>query len=68
MGVPLTQFNLASSIRNIMAVYKLTESDSTVIVLPLFHVHGLLAGLLTSLISGAAVVLPAAGQFSASTF
>ncbi|KAI4347554.1 hypothetical protein L6164_008359 [Bauhinia variegata] len=67
-GVPLTQYNLASSVKNIKSVYKLTESDSTVIVLPLFHVHGLIAGLLSSLGSGAAVALPAAGRFSASTF
>ncbi|KAI4370069.1 hypothetical protein MLD38_018454 [Melastoma candidum] len=67
-GVPLSQLNLASSVQNIKSVYKLTESDSTVIVLPLFHVHGLLAGLLSSLISGSAVALPAAGRFSASTF
>lgn len=67
-GVPLSQNNLASSVNNIKSVYKLTESDSTVIVLPLFHVHGLLAGLLSSLGAGAAVTLPAAGRFSASTF
>ncbi|KAI3893528.1 hypothetical protein MKW92_048658 [Papaver armeniacum] len=67
-GVPLTQQNLAASVQNIISVYKLTESDSTVLVLPLFHVHGLLAGLLSSLGAGAAVTLPAAGRFSASTF
>ncbi|KAK9265878.1 hypothetical protein L1049_021585 [Liquidambar formosana] len=67
-GVPLTQLNLASSVQNIKSVYKLTESDSTVLVLPLFHVHGLLAGLLSSFAAGAAVTLPAAGRFSASTF
>ncbi|KAK7315048.1 hypothetical protein VNO77_33580 [Canavalia gladiata] len=67
-GVPLTQHNLFSSVRNIESVYRLTESDSTVIVLPLFHVHGLIAGLLSSLGAGAAVALPAAGRFSASSF
>jgi acyl-CoA synthetase (AMP-forming)/AMP-acid ligase II len=67
-GVPLTQQNLCSSVQNIKSVYKITEIDSTVIVLPLFHVHGLLAGLLSSLGAGAAVALPAAGRFSASTF
>ena len=67
-GVPLTQLNLASSVLNIKSVYRLSESDSTVLVLPLFHVHGLIAGLLSSLISGAAATLPAAGRFSASTF
>nr|QBX99300.1 4CL10 [Betula platyphylla] len=67
-GVPLTQLNVASSVRNIISVYKLTESDSTVMVLPFFHVHGMIAGLLSSLCAGAAVTLPAAGRFSASTF
>ncbi|KAK1431709.1 hypothetical protein QVD17_08274 [Tagetes erecta] len=67
-GVPLTQLNLASSVNNIMSVYKLSERDSTVIVLPLFHVHGLLAGLLSSLGAGGAVCLPSAGRFSATAF
>ncbi|KAL6509304.1 putative CoA ligase ccl9 [Orobanche gracilis] len=67
-GVPLTQQNLYSSVQNIKSVYELTESDLTVIVLPLFHVHGLLAGLLSSIGAGASVALPAAGRFSASSF
>ncbi|XP_065869697.1 oxalate--CoA ligase-like isoform X2 [Euphorbia lathyris] len=67
-GVPLTQLNLASSMLNIKTVYRLTESDSTVIVLPLFHVHGLVAGLLSSLGAGASLALPSSGRFSASTF
>lgn len=67
-GVPLTQQNLAASVRNIRSVYRLSEVDSTVIVLPLFHVHGLVAGLLSSLSAGASVTLPASGRFSASTF
>lgn len=67
-GVPLTQGNLAASVGNIRSVYRLTEEDATVVVLPLFHVHGLLCGLLSSLASGASVALPAAGRFSASSF
>ncbi|KAF0908462.1 hypothetical protein E2562_025427 [Oryza meyeriana var. granulata] len=67
-GVPLTQRNLAASVQNIRGVYRLTETDATVIVLPLFHVHGLLCGLLASLASGASVTLPAAGRFSGSAF
>lgn len=67
-GVPLTQQNLAASVRNIMSVYRLSENDATVIVLPLFHVHGLMAGLLSSISAGGAVTLPASGRFSASTF
>ncbi|KAL3738138.1 hypothetical protein ACJRO7_019643 [Eucalyptus globulus] len=60
----LTQRNLASSVQNIKRVYKLTEPDSTVIVLPLFHVHSLVAGLLSSLASGAAMALLAAVSHS----
>jgi acyl-CoA synthetase (AMP-forming)/AMP-acid ligase II len=67
-GVPLTQQNLGASVQNIMSVYWLTASDSTVVVLPLFHVHGLLAGLLSPLSAGGSVTLPANGRFSASTF
>lgn len=67
-GVPLTQQNLAATVRNIRSVYRLSEVDSTVIVLPLFHVHGLVAGLLSSLSAGAAVTFPASGRFSARTF
>ncbi|CAN6544461.1 unnamed protein product [Malus baccata var. baccata] len=58
--VPLTQLNLASSVQNIKSVYKIIESDSTVIVLPLFHVHRLITGLLSSFSAEAAATLPAA--------
>ncbi|KAM3391566.1 hypothetical protein ACQJBY_012951 [Aegilops geniculata] len=67
-GVPLTQRNLAASVQNIRAVYRFAETDATVVTLPLFHVHGLMCALLSSLASGASVALPAAGRFSASTF
>eukprot|EP01018_Ginkgo_biloba_P012753 Gb_08876 [translate_table: standard] len=67
-GVPLTQLNVGASTQHIRDTYELSETDTTVIVLPLFHVHGLVAALLSSLVSGGAVVLPAAGRFSASTF
>ncbi|OAY76557.1 Oxalate--CoA ligase [Ananas comosus] len=67
-GVPLTQLNLAASVSNIRSVYRLSESDATVVVLPLFHVHGLVAALLSSLAAGGAAALPVAGRFSASAF
>ncbi|GLJ56067.1 hypothetical protein SUGI_1203670 [Cryptomeria japonica] len=67
-GVPLTQLNLAASTQHIRDTYELSPADTTVITLPLFHVHGLVAALLSSLVSGATVVLTAAGRFSASTF
>jgi len=43
-GVPLDQGNLAASLANIAATYELTPQDRSLLVMPLFHVHGLMAG------------------------
>lgn len=51
---------------NIQNTYKLSPSDRTLLVMPLFHVHGLLAGFLAPLKSGGTVIVPPA--FSASGF
>lgn len=64
--VPLTHANLLASIGNITATYELTPADSTLLVMPLFHVHGLVAALLSTLYSGGRVILPP--RFSASHF
>jgi acyl-CoA synthetase (AMP-forming)/AMP-acid ligase II len=66
--VPLTHANVAASVRGICASYKLGPEDATVAVMPLFHGHGLLAVLLSSLASGGCVLLPERGRFSAHTF
>lgn len=42
--MPLNQGNLASSLANIIATYELTPEDRSLVVMPLFHVHGLMAG------------------------
>jgi acyl-CoA synthetase (AMP-forming)/AMP-acid ligase II len=65
-GVPLTDRNLMNSIRNIVATYALTPDDTSLIVMPLFHVHGLLGATLSTLHSGGTVVIPS--RFSAGTF
>eukprot|EP00897_Mesotaenium_endlicherianum_P001322 jgi/Mesen1/1217/ME000129S00316 len=67
-GVPLTHGNLAASVLNIIATYELSPADSCYCVMPLFHVHGLMAALLASLAAGGATVLPASGRFSAGSF
>jgi acyl-CoA synthetase (AMP-forming)/AMP-acid ligase II len=54
--VPLRQRNLARSARNIAAHLQLTPSDRSLTVMPLFHIHGIMAGLLAPLSAGAAVV------------
>jgi acyl-CoA synthetase (AMP-forming)/AMP-acid ligase II len=66
--VPLTVRNVAASVGGIRAAYGLGPGDATLLVMPLFHGHGLIAGLLASLASGAAAYLPSAGRFSASRF
>ena len=65
-GVPLTHANLMSSLGNISSTYGLTPADSSLIVMPLFHVHGLLGATLSTFYSGGSVVVPA--RFSASSF
>lgn len=67
-GVPLSHTNLVTSIRNIASTYELTEADRSLLVMPLFHVHGLMAATLTTLATGGCVVIPPGGKFSASKF
>jgi acyl-CoA synthetase (AMP-forming)/AMP-acid ligase II len=66
--VPWTHDNVASSVRGVIATYGLGSDDATVAVMPLFHGHGLIAALLSSLVSGGTVLIPASGRFSAHTF
>jgi acyl-CoA synthetase (AMP-forming)/AMP-acid ligase II len=66
--VPWTHTNIATSVRAIIAAYQLSPADATVAVMPLYHGHGLIAALLSTLASGGTVLLPARGKFSAHTF
>jgi oxalate---CoA ligase len=54
--VPLTHANLAASASNVAATLELTSADICLNVMPLFHIHGLVAALLASLHAGAGVV------------
>src|SRR4029078_2979221 len=65
-GAPLTHANLTASIRNIAATYALTPEDCSLIVMPLFHVHGLIGATLSTLSSGGTVIVPP--SFSATKF
>jgi acyl-CoA synthetase (AMP-forming)/AMP-acid ligase II len=65
-AVPLSHRNLLRTMKNIQATYQLSVKDRTMLVMPLFHVHGLLAGFLAPLASGGSVIVPA--KFSASEF
>jgi acyl-CoA synthetase (AMP-forming)/AMP-acid ligase II len=66
--VPLSHRNLLASIEGIRSVYRLTPDDATLLVMPLSHGHGLVAGLLATLASGGAAYLPTGGRFHASSF
>ncbi len=66
--VPWTRANIAGSVRAIVAEYGLGPQDATVAVMPLYHGHGLIAALLSTLASGGTALLPARGRFSAHTF
>lgn len=54
--VPLTQRNLLASAANIGRTLHLTPQDRCLNIMPLFHIHGLMAALLASLAAGASVV------------
>ena len=54
--VPLTHSNLCASARHIAGTLGLTPDDRCLNVMPLFHVHGLVAALLASLHAGGNVV------------
>jgi acyl-CoA synthetase (AMP-forming)/AMP-acid ligase II len=53
--VPLTQRNLVTSARSIRSTLRLTTEDRGLCVMPLFHIHGIMAGLLAPLEAGGLV-------------
>jgi len=53
--VPLLQSNVAASARNIAASLDLASDDRCLNVMPLFHIHGLLAAVSASLSVGASI-------------
>jgi acyl-CoA synthetase (AMP-forming)/AMP-acid ligase II len=64
--VPLRHFNLAVSSANIANTYSLSEEDVSLCIMPLFHIHGLIASTMATLLSGGAVVVPT--KFNALSF
>jgi acyl-CoA synthetase (AMP-forming)/AMP-acid ligase II len=53
--VALSQANVCASARHIGATLQLTEADRCLNVMPLFHIHGLIAAVLSSLAAGGSV-------------
>jgi len=65
-GVPLSHANLLASARNVAASYELRADETTLCVMPLFHVHGLVASVFATMVAGGRVVVPP--RFSVSSF
>src|SRR5262245_36881152 len=57
--VPLTHANLTVSTGNIARTYALSGDDVSLCVMPLFHVHGLMASTMATFSTGGTVVVPA---------
>ncbi len=57
--VPLEHVNLAISASNIAATYSLTQDDVSLCIMPLYHIHGLMASTMAQLLVGGTVVVPA---------
>jgi acyl-CoA synthetase (AMP-forming)/AMP-acid ligase II len=57
--VPIRHRNLVASATNIISTYNLGPADTSLCVMPLFHIHGIVASMLSALASGGAVVCPA---------
>jgi acyl-CoA synthetase (AMP-forming)/AMP-acid ligase II len=53
--VPLRQRNLSASARHIGRTLRLSASDRCLNIMPLFHIHGLIAATLSSLAAGGSV-------------
>jgi len=53
--VPLAQRNVCASARNVRQTLALTASDRGLNIMPLFHIHGLIAGILAPLSAGGEV-------------
>jgi len=64
--VPLAHANLAISAGNVARSYDLGPDDVAMCVMPLFHVHGLVASTLGTLSTGGTLVIP--GKFNPLSF
>ncbi|GCF00984.1 peroxisomal-coenzyme A synthetase [Zygosaccharomyces mellis] len=56
--VPLLHLNIVRSTENISNTYKLTSEDCSYVIMPLFHVHGLIGALLSTFRTQGSAVVP----------
>ncbi|MFE9994729.1 class I adenylate-forming enzyme family protein [Streptomyces avermitilis] len=65
-GVMLDHANLAAMAEMMTGTARLTGTDHSLLILPLFHVNGIVVGVLSPLLAGGRVTV--AGRFRAETF
>ena len=65
-GVMLDHANLNAMCRMVIDAFKMTSDDHSLLILPLFHVNGIVAGTLSPLVAGGRTTI--AGRFSPKTF
>ncbi|MBN9386881.1 MAG: AMP-binding protein [Chloroflexi bacterium] len=59
--VPIRHRNMVASAGNIGGTYQLGPSDRALCVMPLFHIHGIVASMLSTLASGGTLIAPQNG-------
>lgn len=59
--VPIRHRNMIASAGNIGGTYQLGPNDRSLCVMPLFHIHGIVASMLSTLASGGTVIAPQNG-------
>ena len=64
--VPLTEQQLCAACHNVSRTLELSPADRCLNVMPLFHIHGIVAGVLSSLSAGSTIIC--APQFDALRF
>jgi len=65
-GVMLDHANLNAMCTMVIEAFELTAADNSLLILPLFHVNGIVAGALSPLLAGGRATV--AGRFSVRTF
>jgi acyl-CoA synthetase (AMP-forming)/AMP-acid ligase II len=53
--VPLSQANICASAQHIAQTLQLTDADRGLVIMPLFHIHGLIAAVLAPLSAGGSI-------------
>uniref|UniRef100_A0A8C9LQG6 Medium-chain acyl-CoA ligase ACSF2, mitochondrial n=1 Tax=Piliocolobus tephrosceles TaxID=591936 RepID=A0A8C9LQG6_9PRIM len=66
--VQLTNSNIKTTTKNIINTYNINRDDNTIIVMPLYHVHGLIGVLLPTLHAKGNILFQYGHSFSASDF